>query len=224
MTSFLPLAYRRIATYVGVAMLFMLVSYLIRGHEDIIRLLLVGGGAFGAILFLLLTAVFVVFVIPLDIVFLIPIGVSLWGPLPTAFLSIAGWTVGASVAFTLARRYGMPVVVHIIGERNMTGLRERIPTGNLFWSVVVLRMLVPVDLLSYALGLFTEMPRRRYMLATLIGVAPFGFVFAYVGALPPWYQFLALGVIALLVSFVFLRYRAKLQRVSDGGPNPHVPA
>ncbi|MBU6388577.1 VTT domain-containing protein [Patescibacteria group bacterium] len=219
MGRFFSGAYRRIGSYIGFAALFILVSYVMRGHEDNIRLLLAGGGAGGAILFVLLTATFVIFIIPLDIVFLIPLGVNVWGPLPTALLSIAGWTIGASVAFSLARRYGLSLVARIIGARNAAKLHDRVPLGDPFWSVVLLRVLVPVDLLSYALGLFTDMPWRRYVLATLIGVAPFGFVFAYVGALPSWYQFLSFASILVLVSFMLLQYQRKLRLAEDDDPS-----
>jgi len=37
----------------------------------------------------------------------------------------------------------------------------------------LLRMVLPVDILSYALGLFSNISFIRYMLATIIGVTPF---------------------------------------------------
>lgn len=197
---------RRAASYIAVAAAFVFVSYLVRGHEDFIRLLLAGGGAFGAVLFVLCTALFVIFIIPLDLVFLIPLGVHLWGPLPTAFLSIAGWSIGASTAFAVARRWGLPVVSRMVGEARVREFHDRIPKSNLFWSVVALRMLVPVDLLSYALGLFSHMPWTAYVLATFIGVAPFGFYFAYAGTLPLWYQFIAVTLALMLTSFVLFKY------------------
>src|SRR6185437_3073449 len=108
----------------------------VRGHEDVIRILLAGGGALGAALFVAFTAVFVIFIIPLDLVFLIPLGVHLWVPLPTAFLSIAGWTIGASTAFSVSRRWGLPVVSKMVGEARVREFHDRIPKSNLFWSVV----------------------------------------------------------------------------------------
>lgn len=201
--------WRRAASWIAVAAAFVFVSYFVRGHEEIIRLLLAGGGAFGAVLFVVFTAVFVIFIIPLDLVLLIPLGVHLWGPLPTAFLSITGWTIGASTAFSVARRWGLPVVSRMVGDERVREFHDRIPKSNLFWSVVGLRMLVPVDLLSYAIGLFSHMSWEVYVLATLIGVAPFGFYFAYAGTLPLWYQFIAVALALSLTSLILYRYWRK---------------
>jgi len=68
------------------------------------------------------------------------------------------------------------------------------PHQNLFWSVVLLRMALPVDVLSYGIGLFSKMSFSTYFWATLIGVVPFSFIYAYVGSLPVWYQVAILGV------------------------------
>ncbi|HET9641417.1 MAG TPA: VTT domain-containing protein, partial [Candidatus Paceibacterota bacterium] len=122
-----------------------------------------------------------------------------------------GWTIGASVAFSIARRYGLPLVIRLVGERRAVDFRDRVPRTNLFASVILLRMLVPVDLLSYALGLFTDMSWRSYVVATALGVAPFGFYFAYAGTLPLWYQFLAVAIALVFATVIALRYfrRAK---------------
>ncbi|HET9641384.1 MAG TPA: hypothetical protein VFP46_00840, partial [Candidatus Paceibacterota bacterium] len=80
--------WRRVLELFVMAMGFVFVSYEVRTHEEIIRVLLSGTHALGPVVFVLFTALFVVFVIPLDIVFLIPIGVLLWGPVATGFLSI----------------------------------------------------------------------------------------------------------------------------------------
>lgn len=190
----------------GFVVVFLIVSMLTRHYHEALGMVLQQGGIFGIILFTLLTAVFVVFVIPLDIVFLIPLGAVVWGPLATAGMSIAGWVLGAAIAFTIARRLGLPVVGRMIGLSRIRAIEKRVPKSNIFWSVVFLRMLVSVDILSYALGLFSPIPWRTYLLATAIGVTPFGFYFAYAGALPFWYQLPALVAALTLATFFILRY------------------
>lgn len=213
MVGFSALQYRQIGSYLLIAGLFVIVSYGMREHQQYIGLLLANNNAFGATIFILLTALFVVFIIPLDIVFLIPLGVLLWGPLLTALMSITGWSLGAGIAFWMARRWGPPLITRIVGERRVAQFHDRIPKSNLFWMVVFLRMLVPVDLLSYALGLFSHLSWRTYVLATVLGVSPFGFFFAYVGILPLWYQFAAFTVVLVGISAVFMRHR-------NGEPDP----
>ena len=72
-------------------------------------------------------------------------------------------------------------------------------------------MIVPVVILSYALGLFSKMKTRDYVLATLIGVSPFDFVFAYLGKMTIQYQLAAFLVIAiiLIIGFIVKEKRRK---------------
>ncbi|MHB8709961.1 MAG: TVP38/TMEM64 family protein [Minisyncoccota bacterium] len=197
--------YRQISSYILFIVAFVAMSYGAHRYQADIGLLVGNGSAFGAVTFILLTMLFVVFIIPLDVVLLIPLGVVLWGPLLTAFMSIAGWSLGAGIVFWMARRWGLLLVTRLVGERRVTQFNDRVPKSNLFWSVVFLRMLIPVDLLSYALGLFSRLSWWTYFPATVLGVSPFGFFFAYVGTLPSWYQFVALGTVLIGVSVVLMR-------------------
>lgn len=184
-----------------VAAAFAAVSWYAREHQEALAAVIAAGGAAGPAAFVLFTAAFVIFVIPLDLVLLVPLGVALWGPVATALLSVIGWTVGASVAFTVARRYGRPLVAWLVGSETIARLEARVPVANSFWSVMLLRMCIPVDVLSYALGLFGTISWGRYIAATALGVAPFGFYFAFVGTLPLWWE---LGAVALAFAVVSL--------------------
>lgn len=197
---------KQILALVALAAAFVMVSYLAHVFKAQLADIVQAGGVIGILGFVALTAIFVVFVIPLDIVFLIPIGVVVWGPVPTAFMSITGWTLGAAVAFSIARVFGGGVVGRLIGLSRVQAIERRIPKRNLFGAVVVLRMLVSVDILSYALGLFSTMPWKQYVFATLLGVTPFGFYFAFAGTLPLWYQVAAIGIAVVLASAIILIY------------------
>ena len=50
-----------------------------------------------------------------------------------------------------------------------------------FVTIVMLRLVLPVDVLSYALGLFTFVSYSVYIRATLLGVLWFPFALAYMG-------------------------------------------
>jgi uncharacterized membrane protein YdjX (TVP38/TMEM64 family) len=197
---------KEIASLIVFGIVFVTVSFLAQHYKTQLADIVESGGLVSVGGFVLLTAIFVVFIIPLDIAFLIPIGASLWGPIPTGLMSITGWGLGASIAFGIARFFGVPVVERIIGLEQIRAVAKRIPKHNLFWSVMILRMLVPVDILSYALGLFSTMSWSSYVLATAIGVSPLGFYFAYAGALPFWYQILAVGIALALAAAAFVRY------------------
>ena len=82
-------------------------------------------------------------------------------------------------------------------------IEKLIPQRNIFLSVIFLRMAIPVDVLSYALGLFSSISFKLYFVATLVGVSPFAFIFSYSVLLPPWLQilFFSSGIIVLVVGY-----------------------
>jgi len=134
---------------------------------------------------------------------LIPIAANAWGVAITAALSILGWTIGSLVAFAIGRRYGLPLAQKFFSVRNLENMHKHIPQERIFWSVVLLRIMIPVDLLSYALGIFGVLGWRRYTLATIIGITPFAFIFAYLGTLPVSYQLFSIPAGILLIFIVY---------------------
>lgn len=178
--------------------LFLGSAYVAQEHQTYLASL-IGHGPEGLFLYALLAMVTTV-VAPLTSIPLIPLAASVWGPFMTAVASILGWLGGALVAFFLSRRYGRPLVEKFIAPEQLIALERRVPRENLFWSIVLLRMTVPVDVLSYALGLFTSVPWRTYFFATLIGIIPFAFILAYAGMLPLEYQML-LAILGLALVF-----------------------
>jgi uncharacterized membrane protein YdjX (TVP38/TMEM64 family) len=72
-------------------------------------------------------------------------------------------------------------------------------------------MAVPVDVLSYAIGLFTTVSWRVYTAATLIGIMPFAFIFSYTSAAPLYFR---IGVLALAGFAVLLGYRRVRRKLS----------
>ena len=143
------------------------------------------------------TSRFAVIISPVSAMPLIPLASHLWGWFTAGCLSILGWLLGAQIAFFLARRFGKPLVQKLIPIEKLHALERQIPEKHLFWSVVFLRIFVSVDLLSYALGLFSNMKNSSYLLATFLGIIPFAFIFAYTGTLSVYFQ---LGI--LLVGFI----------------------
>lgn len=120
-------------------------------------------------------------IMPLNTMPLVPFATKFWGPIPAALYAIIGWTIGATVAFFIARYLGRPVLQYFVSLEKLERWEKRIPQNIEFVAVVLLRMAIPVDILSYALGVFTKISIHKYMLATLIGVSPFSFIWAYAG-------------------------------------------
>lgn len=180
------------------AVLFVLASLFAKEYENELRAMVGRDGAIGMGAYVLITMLAIV-IAPVSTLPLIPVAVSVWGWVVAGTLSIIGWAIGSQIAFHLARRFGKPLVQKIVSLDKLAALEERFSEKNLFWTVVLLRMMIPVDILSYALGLFSRMGASSYFLATLIGITPFAFIFAYVGTFPLGLQVTALLILASVI-------------------------
>ncbi|MBI2046411.1 MAG: VTT domain-containing protein [Parcubacteria group bacterium] len=156
-------------------------------------------GLEGMIVYVAVTIIAVV-IAPVSTLPLLPIAVGLWGSFAAALLSVFGWTIGAVAAFFIARRFGKPVIHRFVDLRNVERFEKILPEQHVFWSLVFLRMALPVDVLSYAVGLFTKIPFRIYLSSTIFGILPFAFIFSYAATLPPHYQLVA-GIVGFGVLF-----------------------
>ena len=124
---------------------------------------------------------------------LIPIAARAWGRVPAALVTTVGWTAGSLVAFDIARRWGAPIVKKLTSMERVKRLRPDVPEHP-FWSVVLLRLVVPMDVISYVLGLFTEMTWPSYGLATALGLTPSAFILTYIGKTPRAYDIIMFGI------------------------------
>lgn len=168
-------------------------------------------GANGMLAYVAVTALAVV-AAPLSAMPLLPLATASWGPGIAALLSILGWTIGAVLAFLLARTLGRRVIARFVSLEHAERVAQRIIGTNVFVAVLLLRMVVPVDVLSYAVGLFVPIRFGAYVLATIIGVTPFAFVFAYALDTMPLYAVVTtLGALLVLV-YVYRRLRRRTVR------------
>ncbi len=143
-------------------------------------------------------------VAPINTLPLIPVATALWGGFISALLSITAWTLGAIIAFIIARRLGKPFIEKHYDLEKISRYEKLLGDKYVFWNIVALRIMIPVDILSYAIGLFTSIKLSTYSLATLIGVSPFAFLLAYSATFP---LILQIGVGALILLAIYLGYR-----------------
>ena len=145
-------------------------------------------------------------------------------PIPGAYLDVAGiaafgwWygfvlaeagiMLGAVVAFSIARRFGEPVVARFAVLQNVVEWEKRLSEKKKFWALVLIRLPTNsiFDYISYAAGLM-RIGFFKFFLSTLIGNVPGLFIFFYFGGL--FYQnsayyfivgFVSLAIIGSLVS------------------------
>jgi len=172
-----------------------------------------GLGAWGPVAFFLAQVVQVI-VVPLPGALFPPVGALAFGPWPALSLSIAGMALGSAVVFLVARRWGRPLAVRMIGE-DLIHRYENLMTahgGLLIWLVFLLPLL-PDDALCAMAGL-SGIAFRRFMLIAIVGRVPATamgvFTMAGLEGAPEWVWAAAtiLGVTALWAG---LRYRGVLE-------------
>lgn len=193
----------KIRTFLGIMLvlaLFILSSYLVRTNIDFFKSF-IGNNFLGVLVYILITIIAVV-IAPISMVPLIPIASNLWGWFNAGIINIIGWGIGSFIVFFICRRYGVPLVKRFVSLKKINSFEKKIPKENLFLDIVLLRMIIPVDILSYALGLFSKVKFRVYAIATIIGLIPFAFVFSYLGTVPVLYQIIGFVVIILLIAAI----------------------
>jgi len=180
----------------------------VRMHSDGITRFINRHPFWGVFLYLILNVLDAV-IAPGATLPLIPVAARAWGRVPAALVTTAGWTLGSLIAFLIARRWGYPIVKKLTSRERIRQMGKYIP-DDLFWSIVLLRLVMPMDVMSYVLGLLTDISWSRYMLATAMGLTPSAFVLAYLGKLPNAYEIIMLGVaLAVIVAAILIARRRK---------------
>jgi len=190
---------------------------LVHRHADTIKSFIDLHPAEGLFLYLLLNVLDAVLA-PGVTLPLIPVAAHVWGRVIAGLATTAGWTAGSLIAFLIARRWGYPIVRKITSMQRVRGMRRYIPE-DLFWSIVLVRLILPMDIISYVLGLFTEISWSKYVLATAIGLTPSAFLLAYLGKLPNAYGIFAVGIAGAVVIMSVLVARRKRRSTTSGKAN-----
>ena len=138
--------------------------------------------------------------LPLTSLPLLPIAARLWGVWITATLSIAGWWIGCLIAFTIARS-GRKYLERFTSLEAVDRIERKIPADISFLGIVILRMIFPTDIVSFALGLLKHLSFKTYAVASLLGIIPFAFVWSAAGGQLAQGKFL---ITALLLSLMLL--------------------
>jgi uncharacterized membrane protein YdjX (TVP38/TMEM64 family) len=115
---------------------------------------------------------------------ILPLAVLAWGPWWSAALLLLGWIAGAMLSFSLGRYARESILRYFPSVSRHADIDRLIHPRHRLLSLVLLRMTFPVDVLSYALGLFSRATTlSEVALSTALGAAPFALVFALLPAL-----------------------------------------
>lgn len=129
----------------------------------------------------------------------------LYGPWWGTLYPMIGMAIGSFLLFSLARRFGRPLAMRLIGKQAMARLDDLVRRGGApFFFLIWLLPFAPDDLACLAAGL-TPMPARQFMVLMLLGRLPGVFVSVWVGANaariePGWWAVLFVAIaVAVLV-------------------------
>lgn len=183
---------------------FIAISYYVQTNLDFFR----GFTDFGvwSILIYILITITAIVIAPVSSVPLIPLASNVFGWFYAGIYNLLGWTIGSFIVFWICRKYGVSLIKKLISLESIYKIESKIPKENRFASILLLRMITPVDLLSYALGLFTKVDFKTYAIATILGIAPFAFIFSYLGAVSLMYQAIGFIISGILILFIIYLY------------------
>ena len=182
--------------------LFVLSSYLVRTNIEFVQSL-IKNNFLGMMVYILITIIAVV-IAPISMMPLIPIASNLWGWLNAGLINLIGWTLGSFIVFFICRKYGVDLIKKFVSLKSINKFESKIPKGNLFVDILLLRMIFPIDILSYILGLFSKVNFKIYSTATIIGLIPLAFIFSYLGTVKTLYQIIGILIVVLIITTIHI--------------------
>jgi len=135
-------------------------------------------GLAAPLVFILIYALAAVFFLPGTLLSLA--GGALFGPILGTLYNLSGATLGAALAFLVARYLASDWVSHRLGGRLKRLVNGVEVEGWRFVAFVRLVPLFPFNLLNYALGL-TRIRFTHYVVASLVFMLPSSIAFSYIG-------------------------------------------
>jgi len=152
-------------------------------HRDLIdasslHRALLGFGRLAPILFVIVYALGTVLFLPGSVLTIA--GGAMFGPVWGTLCSLAGATIGATLAFMIARYLASDWIAERAGKglgQLMRGVEEE---GWRFVAFVRLVPLFPFNLVNYAFGL-TRVALSQYVVTSFVCMAPGAFTYTYVG-------------------------------------------
>lgn len=147
-------------------------------NGDLVRQVAADAGQFAPLFFVAGYALATVVFLPGSILTIA--GGALFGPVAGTFYSLTGATLGATLAFLIARYLASGWVARRTGGRLAEFIKGVEAEGWRFVAFVRLVPLFPFNALNYALGL-TRIPVGQYVIASYLAMLPGAAAYTYLG-------------------------------------------
>jgi uncharacterized membrane protein YdjX (TVP38/TMEM64 family) len=145
---------------------------------DSLQVWIAGLGVWAPIGFVVLYALATVAMVPGSIFDLV--GGALFGPYLGTLLDLTGGSLGAALAFLVARYVARDWVESKAGPRLKSIMRDVRSEGWRFVAFVRLVPFFPYNIVNYLLGL-TRIPFHHYVIATVVFMAPSTVAYTWIG-------------------------------------------
>lgn len=162
----------------GAALLLAAVAYREAFDAAALEAWVASAGTAGPLLFMLLYALATVLFLPGSVVTLA--GGALFGPVAGTFYNLTGATLGAALAFLVARHLAADSVAAKAGARTKRLMQGVEQEGWRFVAFVRLVPLFPFNLLNYALAL-TRIRFLPYVVTSYVAMLPGAVAYTYLG-------------------------------------------
>ena len=190
-----------------------------RAWQETARNLTSRFGYAGPVAFVLVQALQVI-ITPISHYTVGAIGGYLYGPWIGGLLNYVGRILGHLCAFTLARRYGRPLIAKYLDEDTVKKYDSIFAGSDSGWTLQTLILfliyflpLFPDDEISYLVGA-SNMPKRSFFLANVFGHLGGAFSLAYLGSgidtrEPIFWVLTILTLVGFPIIWVFFRLHTK---------------
>lgn len=132
-----------------------------------------------------------------------------WG----AVFSLIGSVGGEWLGFELVRKYGVKASRRIVGEKDLEQMRAMMARHGAAAVLVTRALPVVMETMSVVAGL-SQMSRRSFLAASVLGTVPVAVVYAYAGAVSREVSSVVPAVVMLIAvaGAAWVWYRAKAAR------------
>lgn len=204
-----------ILSLILVVLLFITVSVIVKDNLEFFNSLIKEYFVLGMFLFVIVEILSIV-VAPITSLPIIPLASNTYGIWITSILYVIGGIIGSVIAFILGRKLKNKFLSKMVSLQEVALVEEAIPRKHYFWTLVLMRIVIPADILSYALGITSNVSYRIFVLTTIIGIIPSALFFAYLGVLPLAYQMIGwLFGIVMLSIILYSLFKKRKRYFSD---------
>jgi len=155
-------------------------------------------------------------------VWLVPVGIILWGNWGTIGLLLSGWLVGACISYTIGRYGGYPIAHRLVDEKMLRKYECLISEKLSIWAIFLLRFTLPSEIPGYLLGIF-RYPFSKYFIVTTFAEIPYAiYAVLAIDAIidrDPGALIIA-AMVWLIAAGLLARLYYKTEKVSNGNDQP----